>query len=234
MKIYNYSNNTGEFISESNAIIDPLEFINNANAKEPVADVYLIPACATELKPPTTTENKIAVFDGEIWEIKEDFRGQEVYNKETLAEKTISEIGEIAEEFTKIAPANNYQIYDNETNSWIIDDSKRAELIKIIGEKIDTETEHDIIYTFIFNNVAIRLNRDDQFNFSQDVLIKDTHDYPHTIKSLNGFYELISADEYQNMYNAGLQHKNALLRNGWTKKAELATLTTSQLIEKLG
>ncbi len=127
---------------------------------------------------------------------------------------------------------SNYHVLDD-SNNWIIDESKRAELIQIIGEKIDTKTEHDIIYTFVFNNVEIRLNRDDQFNFSQDVLIKDTHDYPHTIKALNGFYELQNADEYQNMYNAGLQHKNALLRSGWTAKAELATLTTTQLIEKL-
>ena len=227
MKIYNYNRITGEFISKSVANIDPMETeIQGKN-------VYLIPANATALKPPTTTENEVAIFNGKKWKIEADFRGQTVFNKETQQQETVSEIGEINNKFTTLKPANEYQIWSEKQNNWIIDKNKRDDLIQIISNKINAETEHNIIYGFVFSGVPIRLNRDDQFNFSQDFLIKDKHTYPHTIKALNGFYELKNAKEYQNMYMAGLQHKDNLLRAGWTKKEALKKLTTKELIQKL-
>lgn len=58
MKIYNYDNN-GIFTNESVADESPLE-----------AGVYLIPALATTLKPPSTDSDHVAVFNGEVWNIE--------------------------------------------------------------------------------------------------------------------------------------------------------------------
>lgn len=55
MKIYNYDKN-GIYTGESVADESPLE-----------AGIYLIPANATTIKPPTTADNEVAVFDGQLW-----------------------------------------------------------------------------------------------------------------------------------------------------------------------
>ena len=71
MKIYNYHRDTGEFINESIANESPLE-----------PGVYLIPANATQIKPPAVSANEAAVFvDG--WQVVPDFRGQIAYDTET-------------------------------------------------------------------------------------------------------------------------------------------------------
>lgn len=82
MKIYHFSPRTSELLSESDARCDPLE-----------PDRYLIPAFATNVAPPVTSEIETAVFNGSAWEIMPDLRGTEYW----LAygdKRTISEIGE--------------------------------------------------------------------------------------------------------------------------------------------
>lgn len=54
--IYNYDETTGQYISFSQARIDP---------RNP--DRVLMPANSTEIEPPVTPEGKYAVFDGEAW-----------------------------------------------------------------------------------------------------------------------------------------------------------------------
>jgi len=69
MKIYNYSPTTKEFLSITDASLDPLE--TAASGK----NVYLIPAHATDVAPPETGVNEIAIFNGKGWDILPDFRG---------------------------------------------------------------------------------------------------------------------------------------------------------------
>lgn len=64
MKIYNYDRETKEFLGSSDARISPLD-----------EKVFLIPANATETKPPIEPLNKKALFDGNEWLLVDDFRG---------------------------------------------------------------------------------------------------------------------------------------------------------------
>lgn len=66
MKIYNY-NASGFFICETDADIDPLESKKNGE------NVYLIPAYATNIKPPDITVNQRLIFVDNAWEIEEDY-----------------------------------------------------------------------------------------------------------------------------------------------------------------
>ena len=227
MKIYNYNKITGEFTSELTAQLDPLA------TQEKEENIYLIPANATAVAPPELAENEVAVFDGEDWEIKADFRGQKVYNKETKQQEIISEIGEIDRKYTKITPTNNYQIWDKQQNNWVIDESKRVELIRLNRDKINGETEHKIINDFIFNEVNFKLTAENQRNFDNECRMRESLNYPHKIKSVDGYYMLKNADEYQAFYLAGISHVRNCLEAGWSQKDVLNDLTTEELINKL-
>ena len=62
MIVYNYSN-TGEYIGESTARVDPLDDTN-----------FLIPANATTIAPPSTGANEVAAFNGTEWVLTPDYR----------------------------------------------------------------------------------------------------------------------------------------------------------------
>lgn len=64
MKIYNYHPDYKYFYCESEADPSPLE-----------PGVFLIPAHATDIEPPTCESNQIQIFNGTSWNIIEDKRG---------------------------------------------------------------------------------------------------------------------------------------------------------------
>jgi hypothetical protein len=64
MKIYNYHPEYKHFIGVSIADESPLE-----------PGVWLIPAQATDIEPPTCDSNQIQIFNGTSWDIVEDQRG---------------------------------------------------------------------------------------------------------------------------------------------------------------
>lgn len=72
MKIYNYDPDYKYFYFESEADLSPLE-----------PGVFLIPAHATDIKPPSCESNQIQIFNGTSWDIVEDARGI-YYSIETL------------------------------------------------------------------------------------------------------------------------------------------------------
>ena len=79
MKIYNYDLQ-GKYTGESVADESPLE-----------KGVYLIPAEATTIKPPTYADNEVAVFNGEVWNI------EAVVSNEPTAEEIAQRDAEIAQ-----------------------------------------------------------------------------------------------------------------------------------------
>ena len=99
MKIYNYSKETGEFLSASDAFTDPLE------QKRTGKDVFLVPAYATKNAPPVAGANEVAVYELENWVIKPDHRGEtwfKGYNVPVL----IKDIGDPASDgLTAIEPS---------------------------------------------------------------------------------------------------------------------------------
>ena len=65
--IYNFHPTTGEYLTQSEASLDP------------VAGQPLVPAFATLQAPPVVRINEAAVFDDDIWSIVADFRGTEYW-----------------------------------------------------------------------------------------------------------------------------------------------------------
>lgn len=116
MNLYNYDKNTKEYLSTTLASADPME------TKIRGEFVPLVPACATLLEPPTTDKNEVAIFNGEAWEIKKDFRVSHKICDENFNIKDITEIGEIEEKYLVTADIaelikenpNNFKIQNGE------------------------------------------------------------------------------------------------------------------------
>ena len=81
MKIYIYDKNTKEFLTE----VVPQK--HPKKQKE-----YLYPPNSTFVAPPDTRKNQIAVFNGQGWNIEDDYRGELQIN---LLNKEVSQINKI-------------------------------------------------------------------------------------------------------------------------------------------
>jgi len=88
MNIYHYHPDTYEYLCTSGARIDPLE---TAKTRE---TVYMIPAHATTDQPPQTGANQAARrINNDAWEVVDDYRGQEYWDKDTGEKITITALG---------------------------------------------------------------------------------------------------------------------------------------------
>jgi hypothetical protein len=91
--IYNYHPSTGEYLSESQASLDPLE------------GKPLVPAFATVKKPPSIKSNQCAVFSNGDWVLESDFRGTDYWLADGT-NNTIQDLGEtLPEKALTEAPA---------------------------------------------------------------------------------------------------------------------------------
>lgn len=82
--IYVYHPDSGEFLNFTSADESPLE-----------PGLFLIPAHATDIVPPTIGANEIAVFIGGAWAICPDFRWQIYYDQTSGAQVEITTIGSL-------------------------------------------------------------------------------------------------------------------------------------------
>lgn len=94
MLIYNYNEITKEYTGYCEADLDPAE--SKAQGK----DIYLIPANATDVKPPKAKTNEVVIYDNG-WKIEADFRGKYIVN-EDMKPEIVKEIGELPEGYIVI------------------------------------------------------------------------------------------------------------------------------------
>ena len=91
MKIYNHHPQTGEFLNQSEASLDPIE-------QKP-----MVPAFATELEPPEVQDNEKAVFVDGAWQVISDYRETE-YWLEDGSHTVIAELGATPPEDALFSP----------------------------------------------------------------------------------------------------------------------------------
>ncbi|EAZ3492000.1 tail fiber assembly protein [Salmonella enterica subsp. enterica serovar Newport] len=104
--IYNLRSDTNEFIGTGDAYIPPHTGL---------------PANCTDIVPPEIPASHIAVFDAETqtWSLKEDHRGETVYDTTTGNPVYISEPGPLPENITSVSPDGEYQKWDGK--AWVKD-----------------------------------------------------------------------------------------------------------------
>ena len=118
MKIYNYHQELKYFIGEENAFESPLEL-----------GVFLIPAHATDIEPPTCESNQIQIFNETSWDIIEDQRGI-YYSTET--QQVIENYNplEVPENFTKEVPPEVPEGYTLTWNDgWVLEELPPAPVL---------------------------------------------------------------------------------------------------------
>ena len=120
MLVYNYSPIDFTYIDSEEAFESPLE-----------KGVYLIPANATDVEPPKTGINEIAIFDNkkQKWSVISDYRGI-VYDKQTQEPHEITELGDISDGFTPKAPKSEYDVWNEEQQKWEYSVLKELEVAK--------------------------------------------------------------------------------------------------------
>ena len=101
MNVYKYDENTKEYISVEEAMIDPLE------TEKAGENIYLLPANATFTAPQEAAEGYVNVWNDEAWEQVEDNRGVEYWlpeDKFGVPAREMKELGALPEGATTTAP----------------------------------------------------------------------------------------------------------------------------------
>lgn len=107
MIIYEFNETTREYIGEIEASLDPV-------ATEIAGEnVYLIPAFATELKPPKTGKNETVLFLNGAWNKVADYRGEYIVNPE-MQPFIYNELGELPDGYVAITQAQAEKIQEDD------------------------------------------------------------------------------------------------------------------------
>lgn len=170
-EVYHYDSKTKEFTGVT------YEFINEGVS---------VPANSCTDEPSPVENGKAIVRENNQWVYLNDYRGQTIYSKETLAESIQIEIGEISDEFTLLKPTSDFDRWNGK--GWELDKqrkhqfyveqatTKKADLIKeatdqinYFQDAIDTEiaTEKEkMLYTewkkyrALLNRIDVNQNSD--------------------------------------------------------------------------
>jgi hypothetical protein len=143
MNVYHYHPDTYAYLGVSEAKIDPLE---TATMGE---EVYLIPAHATIDQPPQALENQKARRTDDSWELVDDYRGQDFWDKDTGTKVTITELGmAIPAGYPTVFPPAG--IFNPKWNgaTWI------ETAIVFQGVKVQTKTDVDRITARLIANLG--------------------------------------------------------------------------------
>jgi hypothetical protein len=220
---YTYSDDTNEYLEEVPVCESP---------REP--GKYLPPLHSTFLTPPKIKDNEVAIFNGADWETNEDNRHKIVYDITNGSSYAIDYIGEIKEGYTLLEPAE-YSIWDGE--KWIIDEAKRDEIIDILVDKINKETDEKIYTGFEYENINFYLSLSNQINYKTyyDDRNNSTTKYPVIVKGggINDFLQLKNAEELESFYLSETSYIDKNIKVAWDEKLELLKKTTEELLNMM-
>lgn len=82
-----------------------------------------LPANAYLDAPKSVKDNQAIIHNGQKWTYPKDFRGQKIYSIITGTEITITEIGDIPDDYTLLKPASEFDSWDGE--KWVLDTEKQ-------------------------------------------------------------------------------------------------------------
>lgn len=80
-----------------------------------------LPAGAFLDTPPQPEYGKAIVRQNGAWALVDDLRGTTAYNKQTKQSEVISVLGPLPSELTLIAPTSQFDVWDEESGSWVKD-----------------------------------------------------------------------------------------------------------------
>lgn len=72
---------------------------------------------STNIEPPVIQEQRVPVWIGDKWNVKEDHRGKTVYSTKDQIESKVDYVGEIKDGFTELKPNSQFDIWNGK--EWI-------------------------------------------------------------------------------------------------------------------
>lgn len=132
MIIYNYDSITFEYTGESYASLDPEE------SKKQGKEVYLIPAYATDKKPPIPKTNETVIFDNG-WKIVPDYRGMYMVD-ESMQPQKVEDFGNLPDGFVPITE-EQAGIIEQDDLYYVIKDGKLIQNPDYDKQKEEREKE---------------------------------------------------------------------------------------------
>ena len=137
LTVYNFSQDSQEYIGESDAYIAP-----NTG----------LPNYCTLISPPEKVPGFTPVWENETWRLIEDHRGQTVYNKVDGSQLIIQELGQLPENVTVISPTGSFERWDGEKWQPSITDAKEAKYSAIKNQRDAITTDYIIINNHHFHS----------------------------------------------------------------------------------
>lgn len=200
---------------------------------DPNDGTYYCPGNATFSVPSIAPDGKIAIYNKvtQEWELKENHKGEIVYNTTTKAESNIDYYGAIKEGFTLQKPTSIYHKF--ESNLWVLDESKKDELVLNLSNKINSDTDSKILNDFVYQDKGFYLSLENQFNYKSAYDARNIISYPYSVKGKTEFISFANAIELEVFYLAGFAYISNCIAEGWTAKEALKTKTMSELFTLL-
>lgn len=175
--VYSYNPITGEYIGTTVADESPLE-----------PGVYLLPAHSTEVAPPEGGSHEAALWDGEVWSLVPDWRGEVRYRTNTGEAIHITELGELPEGLTEMAPPDEEHVWEG--GVWVLPWAVRVSRKKAEIAAARYEAE---IGGVAVGGMVIRTDRESQALITGAALkAMQDQDYTCRWKTPDGFVTLTS------------------------------------------
>lgn len=230
MLCYHYDCITKEYLYSSECVLDPLE------TEQTGTNVWLLPANATFVEPPSVNNNFIPVWRGTDWIKVEDHRGTKYWLPEDTCNsepREMQNLGPLPEGATLTSP--------NKTN---IEECKIAKVLQI-----DQETSSNILagFDYSINGTSYHFSYDtiDQQNFVDTVSmcqlsLLDTSGVPATI-TWNSYLadgtlvqHQFDAKTFIDLYvNGAMKHKATQMTLGGQRKLAVEKAQTIEEVEKI-
>jgi hypothetical protein len=226
MIIYNYDPVTFEFTTEGEALRNPV------NPDQPI-----IPACATEWKPPKHKDGYTLVWIGNRWDYQEDHRGEVWFNFKKMELETIDFIGTLDSKiyYTPDSPVANkpegpYWHFDKDLNEWVADVSEYKLYILSIFDtywnlKLSTPFEFDghkflpqwrELYTSIYVSLTSGLKEDYRIQDAEGkTFVVDTQSMTEILRKLAEVVDEMYVDKHNLEAYFKIENNYANLKNAF-------------------
>lgn len=116
--VYNYSAQTGEY---------------TGSAEEYLAIGVGLPAFSTEIQPADTQVGFVAVFDGNGWVVREDYRGATVYSTADRSSVVVDYIGAVKNGYVTTPPTTQFDAWNGTV--WVTDTASQQASAVTAAEK---------------------------------------------------------------------------------------------------
>ena len=114
------------------------------------------------------------------------------------------------------------QLLEDGWSQYIAPEKSVEQLIQESDERINKETNENILTGFSWHGEQFYLSLENQFNFKNLYDLRALKEYPVLLKTCSGFMQLDNATEVEDFYIATTNHVELCLKTGWIRKAEAA------------